>query len=149
MNIKIKIGTLADIVTIGAQIPEFDRVTTLERLKARLDGADHLILVAKIEDAIVGYKVGYQLSDETFYSWIGGVIPTHRNHGIATLLLKHQEHWAIEAGFKKIKVKSMNRYPHMLKMLISNGYKIVCVEGGADTEERKIVFSKPLGDKCE
>lgn len=149
MSIKIEIGTLADIVAISAQIPEFDRVTTLERLKARLDGAVHLILVAKLDGAIVGYKVGYQLSDETFYSWIGGVIPTHRNHGIATLLLKQQEQWAIETGYKQIKVKSMNRYPQMLKMLISNGYEIVCVEGGADTEERKIVFSKPLGDKCE
>ncbi|PTB85028.1 GNAT family N-acetyltransferase [Pseudidiomarina aestuarii] len=144
MGIKIEIGTLADIVAISAQIPEFDRVTTLERLKARLDGADHLILVAKLDGVIVGYKVGYQLTDDTFYSWIGGVIPTHRKHGIATLLLKHQEQWAIDAGYKQIKVRSMNRYPHMLKMLISNGYEIVGVEIGTDTTERKIVFQKWL-----
>ncbi|RUO40792.1 GNAT family N-acetyltransferase [Pseudidiomarina aestuarii] len=148
MSIKIDIGTLADIVAICAQIPEFDRETTLERLKARMEGAVHLILVAKIDDAIVGYKVGYQLTNETFYSWIGGVIPTHRKLGIATLLLKHQEQWAIDAGYKQIKVKSMNRYPQMLKMLISNGYEIIGVEGGTDTTERKIVFSKSLGDKC-
>ncbi|PTB82500.1 GNAT family N-acetyltransferase, partial [Pseudidiomarina aestuarii] len=103
---KLDIDTLADIVAISAQIPEFDRVTTLERLKARLDGADHLILVAKLDGVIVGYKVGYQLTDDTFYSWIGGVIPTHRKHGIATLLLKHQEQWAIDAGYKQIKVRS-------------------------------------------
>lgn len=147
MNINIEIGTLADIVSISAQIPEFDRVATLERLKARLDEAVHLILVAKMDGVIVGYKVGYQLTDVTLYSWIGGVIPTHRNHGIATLLLKHQEHWAIEAGYKQIKVKSMNRYPHMLKMLISNGYEIVAVEGGTDATERKIVFQKWLAKK--
>lgn len=145
MNINIEIGTLADIVSISAQIPEFDRVTTFERLKARLDEAVHLILVAKIDGVIVGYKIGYQLTDETFYSWIGGVIPTHRNHGIATQLLKHQEKWAIDAGYKQIKVKSMNRYPHMLKMLISNGYEIIGVEGKATAAEPKIVFQKPLG----
>lgn len=145
MNIKIEIGTLANIVAISAQIPEFDRETTLERLKARLDQAVHLILVAKLYGDIVGYKVGYQLSDATFYSWIGGVIPTHRNHGIATLLLKQQEQWAIDAGYKQIKVKSMNRYPHMLKMLISNGYEIIGVEGKATAAEPKIVFQKPLG----
>lgn len=145
MSIKIDIGTLTDIVAISVQIPEFHRETTLERLKARLDGAVHLILVAKLDGAIVGYKVGYQLTDETFYSWIGGVIPTHRKHGIASLLLKHQEQWAIDAGYEQMRVKSMNRYPHMLKMLISNGYEIIGLEGGTDTAERKIIFRKQLG----
>lgn len=124
MSIKIETGTPADIVTISKQISEFAQATTLERLHSKLDGVVSLILVAKLDGVIVGYKVGYQLTAETFYSWLGGVIPQYRKQGIATLLLSYQEQWVLNAGYKQIKVKSMNRFPGMLKLLIANGYEI-------------------------
>lgn len=144
MSIRIEVGTFVEIVAISEQIPEFERVTTLEQLKRKLDGVVNLILVAKIEGVLVGYKVGYQLTADTFYSWLGGVIPEYRKHGIATLLLNHQEKWVLDAGYKQIKVKSMNRYPSMLQMLISNGYEIASVEGEVDSSGSKIVFLKRL-----
>lgn len=144
MSIKIEIGSTADIVALSKQIPEFEQVTTLERLQSRLDGAVGLILVAKFEGALVGYKVGYQLTEDTFYSWLGGVIPEYRKHGVATLLLNYQEKWARNLGYKEIKVKSMNRFPGMLKLLISNGYEIVGVDKGVCGSAGKIVFLKRL-----
>ena len=142
MSIKIEIGSAADIVALSKQIPEFEQATTLERLQSRLDGAVSLILVAKLEGALVGYKVGYQLTEETFYSWLGGVIPEHRKHGVATLLLNYQEKWVLNSGYKQIKVKSMNRFPGMLNLLISNGYEIVGIEESVCGSEGKIVFLK-------
>ncbi|WP_397472445.1 GNAT family N-acetyltransferase [Rheinheimera sp.] len=144
MSIKIEIGSAADIVALSKQIPEFEQATTLERLQGRLDGAVSLILVAKLEGALVGYKVGYQLTEETFYSWLGGVIPEHRKHGVATLLLNYQEKWVLNSGYKQIKVKSMNRFPGMLNMLRSNGYEIVGIEESVCGSEDKIVFLKRL-----
>jgi len=144
MSIKIEIGSAADIVALSKQIPEFEQATTLERLQSRLDGVAGLILVAKFEDVVVGYKVGYQLTEDTFYSWLGGVIPEHRKHGVATLLLNYQEKWARNSGYKKIKVKSMNRFSGMLKLLISNGYEIVDLDKGVCGSEDKIVFLKRL-----
>ncbi len=144
MSIKIEIGNAEDIVAVSKQIPEFERATTLERLQSKLDGVVGLILVAKFAGIIVGYKVGYQLTADTFYSWLGGVMPEYRKHGIATLLLKHQEKWALNSGYKQIKVKSMNRYPDMLKLLISNSYEIVAVEDNVSGAEGKIVFLKRL-----
>lgn len=144
MSIKIEIGSAADIVALSKQIPEFEQATTLERLQSRLDGAVSLILVAKLEGALVGYKVGYQLTEETFYSWLGGVIPEHRKHGVATLLLNYQEKWVLNSGYKQIKVKSMNRFPGMLNLLISNGYEIVGIEESVCGSEDKIVFLKRL-----
>ena len=41
----------------------------------------------------------------------------------------------------KIKVKSMNRYPEMLRFLIKNNYQIVGVEGN-DPEKLKVVLEK-------
>ena len=144
MSIKIEIGSAADIVALSKQIPEFEQATTLERLQSRLDGAVSLILVAKLEGALVGYKVGYQLTEETFYSWLGGVIPEHRKHGVATLLLNYQEKWVLNSGYKQIKVKSMNRFPGMLNLLRSNGYEIVGIEESFCGSEDKIVFLKRL-----
>ena len=144
MRVKIEIGSAADIVALSKQIPEFEQATTLERLQSRLDGAVSLILVAKLEEALVGYKVGYQLTEETFYSWLGGVVPEHRKHGVATLLLNYQEKWVLNSGYKQIKVKSMNRFPGMFNLLISNGYEIVGIEESVCGSEGKIVFLKRL-----
>lgn len=144
MSIKIETATPADIVAISKQIPEFAQATTLERLHSKLDGVVSLILVAKLDGVIVGYKVGYQLTAEIFYSWLGGVVPEYRKHGIATLLLRYQEQWVLNAGYKQIKVKSMNRFPGMLKLLIANSYEIVGLEDSASGSEAKIVFSKSL-----
>lgn len=144
MSIKIEIGSAADIVALSKQIPEFEQATTLERLQGRLDGAVGLILVAKFEGVLIGYKVGYQLTEDTFYSWLGGVIPEHRKHGVATLLLNYQEKWVRNSGYKQIKAKSMNRFPGMLSLLNSNGYEIVGVDESVYGLEGKIVFLKRL-----
>ena len=144
MSIKIEIGRAADIVALSKQIPEFEQATTLERLHSRLDGAVSLILVAKLEGTLVGYKVGYQLTEDTFYSWLGSAIPEHRKHGVSTLLLDFQEKWVWNSGYKQIKVKSMNRFPGMLNLLISNGYEIVGVDESVCGSEGKIVFLKRL-----
>ena len=144
MNIKIEIGSAEDIVAISKQIPEFEQATTLERLQSRLDGAESLILVARLEGALVGYKVGYQLTKDTFYSWLGAVIPEYRKHGVATLLLNYQEKWLRNSGYKQIKVKSTNRFPGMLNLLISNSYEVIGIEESSYGYEDKILFLKKL-----
>lgn len=146
----IEQGTIDDILAIDRQIPEFDGRTTKEKLSSRLTDKIHLILIARLEGKLVGYKVGYQLrpnesSSDEFYSWLGGVIPAYRNQGIATTLRQYQEQWALQSGYKTIGVKSMNRYPNMLHLLISSGYKITGYEEGNTKGEGKIVFHKSLG----
>lgn len=144
MSIQIEIGSAADIVAISKQIPEFRQVTTLERLQARLDGRPALILIAKAADTIVGYKVGYHLTEDTFYSWLGGVLPDYRRQGFAALLLRYQEQWARDAGYQQIQVKSMACFPAMLALLRSNGYQVLAADESADRPDDKIVFLKSL-----
>ena len=73
---------------------------------------------------MLGFKVGYQIDDTTFYSWFGGVSSSARKAGIAQALLYAQQKWAFEQGYKQIKVKSRNQFPSMLRLLIKNGYLI-------------------------
>ena len=46
--------------------------------------------VALDDKKVVGYKIGYALNREQFYSWLGGVDPEYRNLGIALTLMMRE-----------------------------------------------------------
>ena len=142
MKIEIRQGTIDDVLEVDAQIPEFDGRNTKEKLEQRLSDIPHLILIATHNGQSVAYKMGYELSNLEFYSWLGGVVPTARKKGIATQLRLAQESWAHEEGYKAISVKSMNRYPAMLQLLISSGYHISGYDEEGSTDKSKIKFIK-------
>ncbi|PQJ89277.1 GNAT family N-acetyltransferase [Aliivibrio sifiae] len=144
MKMEIRQGTIKDVVCVDCQIPEFDNRNTKEKLALRLNGLDHLILIAFENGLPVAYKMGYQLSGTEFYSWLGGVIPNARKKGIATQLRVIQEEWVKEKGYQTIYVKSMNRYPAMLQLLISSGYHISGYEDEGNSENSKIKFQKNM-----
>lgn len=144
MKIEIRQGTIEDVLEVDAQIPEFDGRNTKEKLEQRLSGKSHLILIAIHNGQLVAYKVGYELTNDEFYSWLGGVIPTARKNGIATQLRLAQERWAGEHSYQAISVKSMNRYPAMLQLLISSGYHVSGYEDQGSTDNSKIMFIKRM-----
>lgn len=92
----------------------------------------------------VGCKLGYAAEDGSLYSWLCRVLPAHRKTGLAQLLPEAQEAWASAHGFVAVTVKSMNRYPAMLRLLIRNGYHIRRVEYFGDRARERIHFIKPL-----
>ena len=147
MDIKIQTGTIEDVLTVDAQIPEFDGYATKQRLNEKLIGKNALILIATgnnkgNDNKHIAYKLGYELNDNEFYSWLGGVVPTYRKQGIATQLRLAQEQWVKDNGYKLIRVKSMNRFPNMLQLLISSGYKISGYEDNGDEDNSKVRFVK-------
>ncbi len=142
--ISIRLGTLEDVLKVDGQIPEFDGRTTLQKLTSRIADKPHLILIACVETLPIGYKIGYQLNNDEFYSWLGGVSPKYRKQGIATALRHAQEKWAKQHGYKSISVKSMNRYPAMLQLLISSGYQISGYIDNGDVHSSKIQFKITL-----
>lgn len=146
---EIKIGTIADVVLIDSQIPEFAHTkANKDKFERRLNNKDNLILIAVKDKKVVAYKIGYALSDTTFYSWLGGVLPQYRRQGIATKLREYQESWAKQAGYLEIEVKSMNCFPAMLTLLITNGYHIFGYEHGETKSTGKIRFYKTLTGPC-
>ncbi|MBQ4829993.1 GNAT family N-acetyltransferase [Alteromonas sp. CI.11.F.A3] len=147
MSFIIRTGTLGELMQVNLKIPEFDREVTQDKFKARLDGKDYLILVACSSSEPIAYKVGYAVSPTEFYSWMGGVAPDYRKKGVATKLRKAQELWAANNHYCSISVKSMNRYPDMLQLLISSGYKICGYEDQGSENNSKIRFVKSLVSK--
>ena len=140
----IKPASLDDLLLVDSQIPEFDGRNTLSKLQARCADIEHLALVAYIDNEPVAYKLGYALNSNTFYSWLGAVAPKCRGQGIAQALLNAQEAWVKANNYRTIKVKSMNRFPAMLSMLIKNGYAITGYEDRGSPQPSKILFTKDI-----
>ena len=139
----IRPGTIEEAWQVLQAIPEFDQRRSLAQLQERLP-ADALVLIAEADGQSVGFKLGYAAEDGSLYSWLGGVLPAHRKSGLAQRLLEVQEAWASAHGFAAVTVKSMNRYPAMLRLLIRNGYQIRLVEHFGDTARERIHFIKSL-----
>ncbi|AVI65717.1 GNAT family N-acetyltransferase [Shewanella sp. WE21] len=114
----------AQLIQLSQQIPELDHPLTNEVLDQRLQGKTCLILVAYVEGELAGFKLGYEQEETIFYSWLGGVAFDFRRLGLAQSLLEYQETWARRQGYNHIQVKTMNRFPAMLNLLISNQYLI-------------------------
>ncbi|MGF1859522.1 N-acetyltransferase family protein [Photobacterium profundum] len=146
---QVRQASLAEAIIVLNQISEFDHPETEDSLKQRLAGHTSLILVAEHEDRLVGVKIGYCLSESTFYSWIGGVAPAGRRMGVAQALLDAQEAWAAEQGYQEIKVKSRNCFPSMLRLLMRNSYLIEDIEKKGNMTDCRIYFSKLLTKKKE
>jgi hypothetical protein len=144
MKYQFGSGTVSDVLDVLALTPEFENVICADSIGNRLAGRNYLILVARYEAKPVGFKVGYKLPDGQFYSWLGGVIPEHRQMKVASQLRLLQESWAVENGFNSIKVKSMNQFPAMLQMLIASGYQICGYENNGSIAKSKIEFIKFL-----
>lgn len=139
----IRPGSIAEAWHVLQAIPEFDQRRSLAQLQERLP-ASALVLIAEADGQPVGCKLGYAAEDGSLYSWLGGVLPAHRKTGLAQRLLEAKEAWANAHGFAAVTVKSMNRYPAMLRVLIRNGYQVRLVEHFGDPSRERIHFVKPL-----
>ncbi|MGF1693343.1 N-acetyltransferase family protein [Photobacterium kagoshimensis] len=141
---QVRQASLEEALEVLVTISEFDHVETLESLQARLADQPTLVLVAEVNKQLVGVKIGYAKSETEFYSWIGGVSPSGRGHGVAQALLEAQETWVKAQGYQRLTVKSRNRFAAMLRLLLRNGYYIVELEKKGTSLDYRLFFEKIL-----
>lgn len=144
MGIIFSPGTIEEALEVESGIPEFGASQSRNVYEQRLLDRPHLILIARDVEKPVAYKVGYEEDEQTFYSWLGGVLPGYRRVGLAQQLLELQEAWVEHAGYKRITVKSRNRFSGMLILLIRNGYQIQEVERAEKLDSYRIHLVKEL-----
>lgn len=143
-NIYIGECSIEDIIAIAKQIPEFENPYTLGEYQKRLSGVPFLALKAAVDGKNAGFKLGYELDDDTFYTWFGGVLPLYRQIGLAGQLANAQERWAKARGYKRIKLKTRNYLKPMLIFAMKNGFNIVEIEERPDINENRIILQKEL-----
>jgi len=130
-----------DIVNLYSEIFEDADVEFFKnRLKQK---PDSLSVLAYSNNKIVGFKIGYPYNENTFYSWVGGVLLKFRRQGIASQLAKIQEAYAKENGFTKLRTKSMNTYKPMMILNHKNGFDITKFYTNTKGQA-KLVFEKAL-----
>ncbi|MDH5888597.1 GNAT family N-acetyltransferase [Vibrio splendidus] len=144
MSAIVREGSLEEVVSVVEQITEFAKKESVASLSERLAGKTSLILVAEEAGVLLGFKIGYELDENTFYSWFGGVLPIARNKGVAQAQLDTQEQWVKQQGYQQLKVKSRNQFPAMLRLLLRNGYLIEKLEEKEDINAHRIHFLKQI-----
>jgi len=100
------------------------------------------LLIAKIENQEVGFKLGYEKDNTTFYSWLGGVLPEFRGLGVASDLMVFQQEGCIKKGYKLIQTKTKNKFKEMLLLNIKSGFQIIGFEEVAGGESKIILEKK-------
>ncbi len=116
----------------------------LEFFKKRIIEHPQLCTVlAYKNDNLIGFKIGYPYREDTFYSWIGGVLAQFRGKSIAQNLAKKQEEYIKIKGFDKLRTKSMNQYKPMMILNLKNGFDIINIYTNTKGQT-KIVFEKQL-----
>lgn len=150
--INITQGDMEKAFALSMEIPEFQEPYPWEKWQRRLAVEDVVILVAHVDDQPAGFKVGYG-TPEFFYSWIGGVLPDFRKHGVARILADKMEE-LIKPRYAALRMKTRNRYKAMLHFALSNGFNIVEVlpaTSGHPVHDIRIVLEKKFsfGDYVE
>jgi ribosomal protein S18 acetylase RimI-like enzyme len=143
-------GSVSDAFEAYRRIPEFAPHSMPDRaeFERRLACDSALVLVAVAESGCIGFKVGYdRYRDGSFYSWLGGVLPEFRGRGVAEALLTLQETLAGEAGYRRIYVKTRNRFAAMRALLARAHYAIVSVDSrsvGNAIDDLRLTLVKAL-----
>ncbi len=126
--------------TFGEQYPE---PNFPERVLSKFKP---MVVLAKNADDVVGFKLGYERWQGTFFSWLGCVRPEYRRQGIARELLRRQHQWCKEQGYEKILTNSRNSFPEMLILNIQEGFQITGTDVDGGEPPPSILFSKLLKD---
>lgn len=84
-----------------------------------------LVITAMDGTKVIGYKIGYELDNNKFYSWLGGVDTNYRKHGIASELMEKQHQYLKENGYNIVQTKTMNKWRSMLVLNIKNGFDVI------------------------
>ncbi|WP_431028539.1 GNAT family N-acetyltransferase [Lysinibacillus sp. LZ02] len=118
-----------------------------DRLKeSKLDNKQGFLAFVSMEDGIItGFKLGYEVEEGVFYSWLGGVHPAYQNRGIASILMKAQHEECKKRGYQRVRTYSRNERKTMLILNIKHGFDVL--ETLIDAKGRhKIVLEKNLNN---
>ncbi|HPG05919.1 MAG TPA: GNAT family N-acetyltransferase [Saprospiraceae bacterium] len=129
---------------ISKGLPEFTEPYSLEEYQRRTGSVRYLNLVAWSNEVPIGFKLGYALDDQVFYSWLGGVLPAYRRQGIARSLALAQEEWLIGQGYQEVRMKTRNIHKRMIIFALQSGFNITAVEPQPEIEQFRIYLMKKL-----
>lgn len=111
------------------------------------DRDDILLLVAWSGETPVGFKIGYRLDDETFYSAKGGVCEAYRRNSIARALLYAMLDVVEACGYERFVYDTFpNKHPGMTVMGLDEGFTVVRAGYSPRYQDYRLRFAMPLDE---
>jgi GNAT superfamily N-acetyltransferase len=106
---------------------------------------DRLVLMAHLEGNPIGFSAGYRRSPGGYYVNYVAVLRDYRRQGIGRRFLQWHEDFARSRHYRQIEFNTFNRFPGMLRLGLTSGYRPIGVEQHLGTgNELSIRFGKPL-----
>jgi len=162
MDLRHDRSTFSDaeaVATLPLTIAEvgMERLDLIRRLNVAIFDDEHIIntfdrdgilmLVAWSDETPVGFKLGYRLDDETFYSAKGGVREEYRRNGIARALLHALLAAATERGYERFVYDTFpNKHPGMTVMGLDEGFTVVRAGYSPRYQDYRLRFALPLDE---
>ena len=95
------------------------------------------------EQEILGCKIGYEVHETMYYSWLGATSSSYRNMGIASTLMDMQHNWCREKGYTSIRTKTLDSNVQMKSLNHSYNFSKISFEQ-SDLYGIKILSEKSL-----
>lgn len=142
-KIHIRAASISEIVVLSDEIPELGTPPQSAIYTEKLSGKPNLLLIAEIDGAAAGFKVGYE-REGYWYSWLGGVHPHFRRRGVARALADAQDAWARDRGYPHVTFKTLNRLRNMLRFAIDRGFNVIKIDPEEDVANHRIWLRRDL-----
>ena len=131
------------LVELEASI--FEKPLTGDVFVSELEGKKNLLVLVAFQDSRPwGYKIGFEYSSNTFFSWSGGVLLNCRKHGLGSALIAKQHQVAKELGYSYVRTHTKNKYPEMLILNIKSGFEVTGVYKSLQEAHQGIILEKAL-----
>ncbi len=145
MSIKIKEVSIEEIIKVNDTIIEFEVHYDKNYFEDKYKKQTKLLIIAYLDNKPAGYLIGYdRFNDSSFYCWLAGVSPKFRKKGILKSLMEYEEEWAKKHKYKKIVIKTRNKWRAMISYLVKYGYQFIEVQQKPDISENRIILEKSL-----
>jgi GNAT superfamily N-acetyltransferase len=92
---------------------------------------------------MAGYAVAYLEGDDV-YIWLAGTVPGYRGRGVYSRIFEYIRRWPAAQTSAKVRLKTTNSFPAMLRWLVKNGFMLVAIEQGETPMENRIIAERPL-----
>lgn len=102
-----------------------------------------LVCLCYSDNEIIACKIGYELSDIMYYSWLCTTSSAYRNNGIASALMDMQHKWCREKGYTSIRTKTLDSSIQMKSLNHSYNFSEIRFEQ-SDLYGIKILSEKSL-----
>jgi ribosomal protein S18 acetylase RimI-like enzyme len=130
---------LREVASLSDQIFDSPNIDYTWRLK----NMPHVsIFYAEHESLLVGFKAGYAIAENKYYSWLGGVHPDFRNKGMANHLTTMQHQWLVLNGYSSVETSCRQGNSAMARINLRNGFSVVGTK--LEPHALQVLWSKPL-----